>query len=159
MRLVSTWLDPEAFRSRVFVAYTLAVGFQFFAFYPLLFHINEWASQDKFQNIPVVWYLAMVNGYVSDLPTSARVLTCRRSSAIGRLGSGYLASLKYVIPDPTRSRSCKLTFQQVHQSIAHSFGQCPLGNPRSFHPLASSDQRKSRYRILCPVWSFWGSIV
>ena len=44
--------------------YSVGMCFIFFAFYPLLFHVNEWAEQEKFRNIRVVWFLTMMNGYV-----------------------------------------------------------------------------------------------
>ena len=61
---VSTWITWTALGNLRFMIYTLGICFMFFAFYPLLFHITEWAEHDEREKIHVVWYLAITNGYV-----------------------------------------------------------------------------------------------
>ena len=58
----STWIDVRAFKSPHFLTYSIGVGFIFLAFYPLLFHVTEWAEREVFRGINVVWYLTIVNG-------------------------------------------------------------------------------------------------
>ena len=60
----STWVDVRAFKNFRFLTYSIGVGFIFLAFYPLLFHVTEWAERDVLKGIKVVWYLTIVNGYV-----------------------------------------------------------------------------------------------
>ena len=60
----STWIDVRAFKNVQFVTYSVGVGFIFLAFYPLLFHVTEWAEREVFRGIKIVWYLTIVNGYV-----------------------------------------------------------------------------------------------
>ena len=59
---MSTWIDVKALKSRLFLIYSVGVGFIFLAFYPLLFHINEWAGRERFKGIKPVWFLTIVNG-------------------------------------------------------------------------------------------------
>lgn len=59
---MSTWVDVRAFKSLLFLTYSVGVGFMFLAFYPLLFHITEWAERERFRDIKTVWFLTMVNG-------------------------------------------------------------------------------------------------
>ena len=59
---ISTWIDIRAFKNPLFLTYAAGVGFIFLAFYPLLFHVNEWAERERFKNIKVVWFLTIVNG-------------------------------------------------------------------------------------------------
>lgn len=63
---MSTWIDVKAFKNLLFLTYSVGVGFMFLAFYPLLFHITEWAEREMFKNIKTVWFLTMVNGWVTD---------------------------------------------------------------------------------------------
>ena len=63
----STWIDVRAFKNLHFLVYSIGVGFIFLAFYPLLFHVNEWAEREAFRGINVVWYLTIVNGWVMHL--------------------------------------------------------------------------------------------
>lgn len=58
----STWIDVRAFKNLQFMTYSVGVGFIFLAFYPLLFHVTEWAEQEMFRGINIVWYLTLVNG-------------------------------------------------------------------------------------------------
>ena len=58
----STWIDVRAFKNFHFVTYSIGVGFIFLAFYPLLFHVTEWAEREVFRGINIVWYLTTVNG-------------------------------------------------------------------------------------------------
>lgn len=58
----STWIDVRAFKNLQFMTYSVGVGFIFLAFYPLLFHVTEWAEQEMFKGINIVWYLTLVNG-------------------------------------------------------------------------------------------------
>ena len=80
----------------------MGVGFIFLAFYPLLFHITEWAEREMFAGIKVVWFLTIVNGYVIE-PNSSSVVRhlytfyltlSNRCSAIGRLSSAAVASAR-----------------------------------------------------------------
>ncbi len=64
---ISTWIDLKAFKSSLFLTYSVGVGFIFLAFYPLLFHVTEWAEREMFKGIDVVWFLTTVNGYVTKL--------------------------------------------------------------------------------------------
>ena len=59
---VSDWIDVSAFKNLVFLTYSIGVGFIFLAFYPLLFHVNEWAEREIFGGINIVWFLTIVNG-------------------------------------------------------------------------------------------------
>lgn len=58
----STWIDVRAFKNLRFMTYSVGVGFLFLAFYPLLFHVTEWAEQEMFKGINMVWFLTLVNG-------------------------------------------------------------------------------------------------
>ena len=60
----STWIDVRAFKNSHFLTYSIGVGFIFLAFYPLLFHVTEWAEREGFRGIQIVWYLTTVNGQV-----------------------------------------------------------------------------------------------
>ena len=95
----STWIDVRAFKNFHFLTYSIGVGFIFLAFYPLLFHVTEWAEQEVFRGISVVWYLTTVNGYVMNSMSSHCVLsfylTLYRCSAVGRLSSAAIASARY----------------------------------------------------------------
>lgn len=59
---MSTWIDLKVFKNLLFLTYSVGVGFMFLAFYPLLFHITEWAERERFKGIQTVWFLTMVNG-------------------------------------------------------------------------------------------------
>lgn len=59
---MSTWIDLNAFKNALFLTYSIGVGFMFLAFYPLLFHITEWAERERFKSIKTVWFLTLVNG-------------------------------------------------------------------------------------------------
>ena len=63
---MSTWIDIEAFKNFLFLMYSVGVGFIFLAFYPLLFHVTEWAEREMFKGVNVVWFLTAVNGYVTE---------------------------------------------------------------------------------------------
>lgn len=52
----------KAFKNRLFLTYSVGVGFISLAFYPLVFHITEWAERERFKGMKVVWFLTMVNG-------------------------------------------------------------------------------------------------
>ncbi|KAF6229505.1 hypothetical protein HO173_011545 [Letharia columbiana] len=87
---MSTWIDFEAFKNLLFLAYSVGVGFMFLAFYPLLFHITEWAERERFKGIKTVWFLTMVNG----------------CSVIGRLSSAVVASARWSNPAMVHAISC-----------------------------------------------------
>lgn len=58
----STWIDIRAFKNPLFLTYSVGVGFVFLAFYPLLFHVTEWAERERFKGMKIVWFLTIVNG-------------------------------------------------------------------------------------------------
>ena len=60
----STWIDIRAFKNPLFLTYSVGVGFVFLAFYPLLFHVIEWAERERFKGMKIMWFLTIVNGYV-----------------------------------------------------------------------------------------------
>lgn len=64
----SKWFDREAFKSRGFLLLSAAVSFIFFGYAPLLYHVTEWAEQEK---LKVVWFLSIMNGYVMDMSAAS----------------------------------------------------------------------------------------
>lgn len=95
---MSTWIDLKAFKNPLFLTYSMGVGFMFLAFYPLLFHITEWAERERFEDIATVWFLTTVNGYVMKprvhMLQVSLDLTLHRCSVVGRLSSAAVASAR-----------------------------------------------------------------
>ena len=78
---LSEWIDITAYRNWSFVLLTLATCFVFFGFSPMLFHVTEWAEQEK---LGVTWFLSILNG----------------CSMVGRIGSSIIASCPSNILNP-----------------------------------------------------------
>ncbi|CAF9918312.1 MAG: hypothetical protein ALECFALPRED_000642 [Alectoria fallacina] len=113
---MSTWIDAKAFKNLLYLTYSVGVGFTFLAFYPLLFHITEWAERERFEGIKVVWFLTMVNG----------------CSIIGRLSSASIASARWSNPVMIHAISCftaalvVLLLWPLAQQESHAVAFCVL---------------------------------
>ena len=55
-------MNPEAFRNRMFLFFTLGMVTVFFGYSALLFHVTEWAETDDW--LKPYWFLVIMNGYV-----------------------------------------------------------------------------------------------
>ena len=58
---MSTWIDAKAFKNVIFLTYSVAMSFIVLAFYPLLFHVTEWAERGNFKEIGIMWFLTIMN--------------------------------------------------------------------------------------------------
>lgn len=117
----SSWFDYNALRDRDFMVYSIGVGFIYLAMYPALFHLSEWAAQEQFTGLDVVWCLALANGYVfrffilpcclwtslkyNRIP-SAKVFSRDRCGIIGRLVSALFGLLPSHRSNPLIPLSC-----------------------------------------------------
>ncbi len=55
----SNWVDRTALKCRPCMLLTASTSFIFFGYSPLLYHVTEWAEQEKFK---VIWFLSIMNG-------------------------------------------------------------------------------------------------
>ena len=65
------WMNPEAFRNRMFLYFTLGMAAVFFGYSPLLFHVTEWAKTGN--GLKPYWFLVIMNGYVMNVDSSRAI--------------------------------------------------------------------------------------
>lgn len=56
---MNRWVDRTALKCRPFMLLTASTSVIFLGYSPLLYHVTEWAEQDKFK---VIWFLSIMNG-------------------------------------------------------------------------------------------------
>ena len=59
----NTWIQMDAVKNTSYVLLCVSMWFSFAGFYPLAFHVAEWAkSQRLARGFPTYWFIAMMNG-------------------------------------------------------------------------------------------------